>query len=202
MTERPEVTPTSLWLELSQEIANRVGHEIKNALNGVAVNLEVVRSRAQREGVALAAIVPYALSASTQFEEVSRLTDALLALARPVHRPLDVAAAIECQTQLLGAVAARANGAVRLERTGDVATTSADGDAARAVMAAALLGALDRFGSIRCVLEAGGVVRITSEAGPRKGSRSLLSAPALRVAKQAGIRVESTSQHIILSFPA
>lgn len=202
MTERLEVTPASLWLELSQEIANRVGHEIKNALNGVAVNLEVVRSRAQRVGVAPAAVVPFAESASRQFEEVSRLTDALLALARPVHRPMDVSTTIECLTQLLGAVATRANGAVLLERAGDAATTSVDGDAARAVMAAALLGALDRFGRVRCVLETGGVLRITSETGKKKASGSLMAAPALKIAKLAGIRVENASQHIILKFPA
>src|SRR5437762_998561 len=35
-----------LWLAVQQEICGRAAHEIKGALNGVSVNLEVVRSRA------------------------------------------------------------------------------------------------------------------------------------------------------------
>ena len=38
----------ALWLETLQRICGRAAHELKGALNGASVNLEVVRSRATR----------------------------------------------------------------------------------------------------------------------------------------------------------
>jgi len=37
-----------LWLDTLQRICTRAAHELKGALNGVSVNLEVVRSRSER----------------------------------------------------------------------------------------------------------------------------------------------------------
>ncbi|MDP9206506.1 MAG: hypothetical protein M3P12_13805 [Gemmatimonadota bacterium] len=62
-----------------REIIRRAGHEIRNALNGVAVNVEVVRSRAGREGAAKE-LASFADRASAQVSEASALTDGLLAL--------------------------------------------------------------------------------------------------------------------------
>jgi hypothetical protein len=41
---------SALWLATLQRVTDRVAHEIRNALNGVAVNVEVVRTRAARGG--------------------------------------------------------------------------------------------------------------------------------------------------------
>jgi len=57
----------------------RAGHEIRNALNGVAVNVEVVRSRSGREGTAKE-LTSFAERASAQVGEASALTNGLLAL--------------------------------------------------------------------------------------------------------------------------
>ena len=54
MTERASApgresgATAALWLAALQRTAVRGSHAMKNALNGVAVNLEVVRSRVQR----------------------------------------------------------------------------------------------------------------------------------------------------------
>jgi hypothetical protein len=61
-----------------REIIRRAGHEIRNALNGVAVNVEVVRSRAGREGSAKD-LTSFADHASAQVGEASVLIDGLLA---------------------------------------------------------------------------------------------------------------------------
>jgi hypothetical protein len=61
----------------------RAGHELRNALSGVAVNVEVVRSRAGREG-ATGELASFASRASAQVEEASSLTDGLLALVSSV----------------------------------------------------------------------------------------------------------------------
>jgi signal transduction histidine kinase len=65
--------------EAVREILRRAGHEIRNALNAVAVNVEVVRSRSLREESAKD-LASFAERASAQVGEASALTDGLLAL--------------------------------------------------------------------------------------------------------------------------
>ena len=81
MTE--DASSSREWLEALQSLATRVAHEIRNPLNAVAVNLEVVRSRCERGNTEGSAVLPFATAAVGELERVSRLIDALLALARP-----------------------------------------------------------------------------------------------------------------------
>jgi hypothetical protein len=66
-------------VEVVREIARRGGHEIRNALNGVAVNAEVVRSRAERVNAG-SELVPFAERAVLQVGIANALTEGLLAL--------------------------------------------------------------------------------------------------------------------------
>jgi hypothetical protein len=50
----------------------RLAHDVRNALNGVAVNLEVARSRARR-GVDVQQIAPFIETAAQQLDVVSSL---------------------------------------------------------------------------------------------------------------------------------
>jgi hypothetical protein len=68
-------------LEIVGEIIRRAGHEIRNALSGVAVNVEVVRSRVAREGAATE-VASFAERAGAQIVEATALTNGLLALVR------------------------------------------------------------------------------------------------------------------------
>jgi hypothetical protein len=61
----------------------RAGHELRNALNGIAVNVEVVRSRSGREG-SDKGLTSFAERALWQVEEASALTDGLLAFTGSV----------------------------------------------------------------------------------------------------------------------
>jgi hypothetical protein len=59
----------------------RAGHELRNALSGVAVNVEVVRSRIARPGGGqVDELTSFASRASAGVEEASALTDGMLAL--------------------------------------------------------------------------------------------------------------------------
>jgi signal transduction histidine kinase len=69
-------------LEIVGEIIRRAGHEIRNALSGVAVNVEVVRSRVAREGAATDEVASFAERAGAQIGEATALTNGLLALVR------------------------------------------------------------------------------------------------------------------------
>lgn len=62
-----------------REVIRRAGHEIRNALNGIAVNVEVVRSRSTRD-TGSAEITPFAERAILQVSAASVLTNGLLAL--------------------------------------------------------------------------------------------------------------------------
>lgn len=70
-------------LEIVREITRRAGHEIRNALSGVAVNVEVVKSRAAR-GDGADALAPFADRAALQVGVASALTDGLLGLVGAV----------------------------------------------------------------------------------------------------------------------
>lgn len=206
MSERrtkEDVDAAALWLDVSQAIASRAAHEVRNALNGVAVNLEVVRSRSEREGMAMDAVARFASAAGTQFEELSRLTEALLALARPMRTPVSVTEAAAQIVTLLSASAGGAGGGVRLEHGGDMPETTADGDAVRAILASALLLALEESPRVLCSMGAdgGGTVGISGERAPHDGL-ARLSKRAAAVAKRAGIRIATTPHGFTLSFPA
>jgi hypothetical protein len=76
-------------LDIVRELTRRAGHEIRNALNGVAVNVEVVRSRvARREDGggkgATSEIASFAERAGAQIAEATALTNGLLSLVGTV----------------------------------------------------------------------------------------------------------------------
>ncbi|MDQ6738324.1 MAG: hypothetical protein M3Z30_11580 [Gemmatimonadota bacterium] len=50
----------------------QLAHDVRNALNGVAVNLEVARSRTQR-GVDVSEVAPFLETAAQQLELATRL---------------------------------------------------------------------------------------------------------------------------------
>lgn len=77
---RPQVKEAP---EAVREIIRRAGHEIRNALNGVSVNVEVVRSRTAREE-SPQDVASFAERASAQVREASALTDGLLAFVDSV----------------------------------------------------------------------------------------------------------------------
>jgi signal transduction histidine kinase len=78
------------WLASQQALAGRAAHELKNTLNGVAVNVEVVRSRLARPGVQPEQVQRFAEAASSQLEQLTRQVEALLALTRAPHDPVDL----------------------------------------------------------------------------------------------------------------
>ena len=75
MTSTPTARGTAALLK---QVSRRLTHELNNAANGVAVNLEVVKSRLDRaDGVGLA---PFAGRASDQMEELTALQEVIRSL--------------------------------------------------------------------------------------------------------------------------
>lgn len=150
---RPDVA--ALWLAAHQEIVDRAAHELRNSLNSVAVNLEVVRSRLQRKTPELAAIVPFAQTAAHAMEGLSALSEAFLTLARPPRQPADVGGVLRALFTVLEPVGRRNDDEIRFSAcpTGD-GVTDAPSDVTRLVLAAVALEALKRPASVTCSIEA------------------------------------------------
>lgn len=128
----------SLWLSALGRLAGRAAHELKNPLNGLALNLEVVRSRSARAGIDGAALAPYAAAAATELERTLPLVEALLALARPLSNPVDLRNAMQPLLVLYGAIAVAGGGSLDVVYEAEQMFVSADADTVRALVAEAL----------------------------------------------------------------
>lgn len=80
MTDSPAIDGAD-WKRTLEKAAGAAGHEARNALNGLMVNLEVVRAMAQRAGCDAE---PFMGQAVAQSEDSVRLTEAAIALLKLV----------------------------------------------------------------------------------------------------------------------
>src|SRR2546423_561318 len=181
-----------LWLDVLQQVSARTSHELKGALNGVAVNLEVVRTRSVRADAAGASVAPFAASAADQLDAVVGMAEALLKLARPAREPVDVGETIDCLASLLAPSARAEGGSLRMEtpaREITGSTVRVRGNAVRLVIGATLLAALSRKGDIRCRVDVGDETTIAVECADSEGPLEL-PADVMAAAAAADIRVQ------------
>lgn len=201
------------WLAMLQRLTGGVAHELRNALNGVAVNLEVVRSRSGREGLAASALGSFAGSASDQLEQVIAMTDALMALARAGQQPAAIGRTADQVAALIRPVLAASGGALELVVEGD-GTTGVPVTAARLFVAATLLAAVSATRENGAAKESGASLscRVRSASGKDAGvelrvegafARTPTLDPTLRtLAKEYGVGVEPAARSITSTFPA
>ena len=182
--------PAVLWAESLQALANLVAHDLRNALNAVAVNLEVVRGRSAR-GADVSAIAPFAATAATNFETAAAATEALLALARPELARVDVAV-LAARVERLLAVGGQAR--LRLtDYSGGRATTDIPGDIVRAAVARSVLAAIGTSETAACeiTVDDGILVRVTGATGVAPVPDSELVAAALAYDIRFAVRERS-----------
>jgi signal transduction histidine kinase len=199
----PTRSPDELWLDVLQEVSARTAHELRGALNGVAVNLEVVRSRSARPDAAAVSVAPFAASASDQLEAVVGMTEALLKLARPPRDPVDLGETLDALAALMLPSAHAEGGSLRIDMPGREVgggVVRVRGNVVRLVIAATLLAALSRKGDIRCRVEMGEEVVVGIECADGEGPLEL-SSEVLAVAEAADIRVHSEGRSMSLAFP-
>jgi signal transduction histidine kinase len=205
-----------LWLATFQRALGRASHDVKDALNGVSVNLEVVRGRAARADAPAAAVAPFAEAAAQQLERLTTLVEAVLALGRAERQPADVAVTLRRVGAVCGASSSSADAEVVVEM-GDVesAVTSVPGDAVRLALAAPLLALVNggdrtaRATAVRCVVsEVEGATVVTIAAAGRRAAMPGDVADAVRAAgvrwsggAEAGARAGAESNDLSLVFP-
>ena len=77
---------SSEWLPVLREFARGSGHELRNALNGLVLNLEVVRARSSKPGEATDQFLSQAIG---EAEESIRLAEGMIALLSLVAASID-----------------------------------------------------------------------------------------------------------------
>ena len=196
---------SQLWLDTLQRIATRAAHEVKNSLNGVAVNLEVVRSRTAKAGQTTDAVARFADNAAEQFERLSAQADALLALARAPRVPCDVALLVRSMHSLLGGILlpGAEREAVTLDGVPSSATVGTPGTTTRLVIGEAVLAAMEHGVPVQLGVEEeeGGVVVVVRSACDEGEIPPL--APAIEaIAAGDGVAMERRERALALRFPA
>lgn len=193
-----------LWLDALERLSGRTAHELKGALNGVAVNLEVVRSRCERPGTAASAVASYANSASDQLGIVIETSEALLALSRSARTPVDIARVTRYVHALLGP-AARSHGR-RFDLAGPLdglGATSADGAAARLAIAASALTATEAWSHVVCRGRGDGhEATLCLECTDAEPASCGVEAAVIDAAGRNGIRILVDGPAISITFPS
>ena len=195
------------WLAALQALAGNVSHELRNALNGVAVNLEVVRSRSAREGVAASTLGSYAASASDQLEQVIAMTDALMSLARAQDGAIAIGRTADRVATLVRPPLIAAGGSLELVVEGD-GSTVVPAEAARLFIAAVLQLAVESAKANK----GSGNVALTCRVRPADGvelqvegafgTPPRLEGEVGELAKAQGVGIRATESNITLTFPA
>lgn len=195
---------SGLWLGTLQRIAARAAHEVKNSLNGVAVNLEVVRSRTARAGQTTDSVARFADSAAEQFERVSEQADALLTLARSPREPCDVSQVMKSLHALLGGIVLQGTerAAMVLESLPPGVQTRADGAVVRTVLGETVLVAIEHAVPLAVRVEEGeGGAVVMVRCADEEGDIPSLAPAVEAIAAGEGVRLERRERTLALHFP-
>jgi signal transduction histidine kinase len=196
------VTIDELWIDTLQRIYSRAAHELKGALNGVSVNLEVVRSRAEKPDAPASAVRHYADSAGEQLGLVIVMTEALLALSRPAREPVELPPLVRRFEAIL-APSARAEGRsfTVVGPIDSMGTTPAVPNGVRVAIGATLLRAIQESTRVTCRADDSPGARLHFEPGD---GAPLTPDPAVAAAvAEVGIHIElAAGGGITVDFPA
>jgi len=191
----------ALWLGVLARIAGLAAHEVKGALNGVSVNVEVVRTRAEKPGVAASAVGQYAAAAAEQLTAVISMSEALLWLVREPRGSVAIGTVVD-RIEALLEPAVRADGK-RLETDeslNQLGATSAGVNAVRLAIGGCLLAAIEKSIHTRCVAEedpSGPAIRIES----RDGATLATDKRLVEAVANAGVRITAEPSAIFIRLP-
>jgi signal transduction histidine kinase len=133
----------ALWLRCQQRLAAHVAHDLKGALNGVSVNIEVVRGRAEDPNTHISAVQPYSVAASEQLAIVIKMATALLSIGRAVRGSAEVSTVMRQVVALLEDTLKSDGAKLELVVEGGVAgATSAPPSAVRLALTEPLMSAV------------------------------------------------------------
>jgi len=159
----------------------------------------VVRSRAARGGSDLTSVACFAESATDELRRATELVEALLSLARPVRKPVDLWVVMQSLGTLRNAIAAQDGGVVTVERSPDAELeTFADGDATRLALATALDVALIGAAGVRCEMQRSGTAIVVTVHGSEPPAP--IPDPVRAALADNGIELECSHASLTLRF--
>ena len=187
-----------LWLATLQKLAAHVAHDLKGALNSVSVNVEVVRSRSEREHLAGADVHRFATNAADQMGVVIRATTAMLSLARGTRGPVEVSMVARQVASLLDDMSTAAGGRLRLSVDGGMtAETSAPLNAVRFILGECLLALADGKEPVS--------IRVTGLPSPRiqisPGTALAIPEEATEALAAVGLHIVTDGHGISITLP-
>ncbi len=188
-----------LWLQCQQRLVAHVAHDVKGALNGVSVNVEVVRGRAGRPETPVSDVLRYADAASEQLGVVIKMTAALLSIGRGVRGSAEVSAVARQLVSLLEDTLRSDGAKMELVIEGGLSgATSAPPSAVRLALAEALLPTVVQKRDV--------AVRVRATATPTVEIRSEASVEIVpdvgRALADVGVRIKTDGHGISIVFPA
>ena len=188
-----------LWLRTLEDVVNRAAHEVKDSLNGVSLNLEVIRSRSVAADATAQSFATFATSATEQLDQLSSRMEAVLFLARPPREPADVAVLLRHLASLLVPTAKSEGGSLVVEGYQTPAPTAAPGQATRLALAAGLLLLIKEGGCGRCRLDVTNeiVVRFSHESA----AACRLDPTIAKAIAEHSITNERSGMDLLLRFP-
>ena len=189
----------ALWLRTLEDVINRAAHEVKDSLNGVSLNLEVIRSRSTSADASGQSFASFATAATDQLELLSARTEAVLFLARPAQEPADVAVTLKHLAALLVPAAKSESSSLLVDGYHRLVPTGASGPATRLALASGLLMLIKEGGRGHCRLDAtaGIVVRFSHESA----AACTLDATIAKAIAEYSITNERSGMDLILRFP-
>ncbi len=186
------------WHRAYEVLVHRAAHEVNNALNAVAMNLEVARLRAVA-GSDAGRVAPFASAAASAHDEVIALVRPLMALARaPLAGACDVREVTDQVAALLGP-GVRARGGSLVVAGDAPARTGAPATGVRAAVAGLLAAAtVAQAAAVECVIVAEPTPTLTVVAADTVAFAESTVATWARV----GIHVRSERVANSLVFPS
>jgi signal transduction histidine kinase len=197
----------TLWLHTLQRAMDRASHDVNDALNGVSVNLEVIRTRSARPDAPASAVASFGEAAAQQVERLSKLIEAVMALSRSERTPADVGLTLRRIVTLSAASSSSGDAHVRLIDDGTVGSTltRVRGDVVRLALLAPLLEVVagsdsaNRASEVECRLTGDdNEVQVGIVAADRR-----VTAPenVVEVVRAAGVRWTNGDKSLSLAFP-
>jgi signal transduction histidine kinase len=193
------VSVDELWLQSYQKLAAYLSHDLKGALNGVSVNLEVVRSRAEREGTPASDLQRYSRSASEQMAVVIRTTTSLLAAGKAVKGPVEVTAIARNLVTLVSDTAANEGIRVDLQVEGGMpAETRVSANAVRLAVAEPLLAAISAKQAVTVCVRSHPTPAVDID----PAGLDALAGEVQGALAAAGIEINTAGHGISMTFPS
>ncbi len=189
---------STLWLDEFGRLTSHVLHGLRNGLQGVGINLEVIRSRTEHGAASSGDLRSFAMNASRQFEEVSAQVEALAFLSKEVPGAggAEVDATIRAIATLLNA---GGKGKVSLVEVLQTARAAVSPMAARLILTHMIMAASKAGANVTCAVRSVQPVAVELLLDP--AVPPVLDEEVLAVAQALHIRIVAAAASFTLTFP-